>query len=331
MLESRQQQLTVELANLNYEASQEEATNDLAVLAAEEGLLEAERKLKTLELSLQVAKNISENKSAVEIAKTDEATSKTQLERAKTARSQFDKSVSESEMIRLTADFRKAELGVAEAESKHLTSELQVHVHTAELDEQQATISRNKHLVEQERRKLKQAARTSETRRVELELAKAMLDRRKVLSPLTGVVVRHSRQPGEFVEAGTPILRVIQLDRLRAEGFVDVAIASPALKSRAVRIEVTGIGARKKTLSGVITFVGQEVDPLNQQVRVWAEFESPELDVYPGMTAEMTILSAGRQTLTSQPATELPDTAEPANANAPSVDQSASLDGPEER
>ena len=331
MLESRQQQLTVELANLNYEASQEEATNDLAVLAAEEGLLEAERKLKTLELSLQVAKNISENKSAVEIAKTDEATSKTQLERAKTARSQFDKSVSESEMIRLTADFRKAELGVAEAESKHLTSELQVHVHTAELDEQQATISRNKHLVEQERRKLKQAARTSETRRVELELANAMLDRRKVLSPLTGVVVRHRRQPGEFVEAGTPILRVIQLDRLRAEGFVDVAIASPALKSRAVRIEVTGIGARKKTLSGVITFVGQEVDPLNQQVRVWAEFKSPELDVYPGMTAEMTILSAGRQTLTSQPATELPDTAEPANANAPSVDQSASLDGPEER
>lgn len=331
MLESRQQQLTVELAKLNYEASQEEATNDLAVLAAEEGLLEAERKLKTLELSLTVAKNISENKSAVEIAKTDESTSKTQLERAKTAKSQFDKSVSEAEMIRLTADFRKAELGVAEAESKQLTSELQVHVHTAELDEQQATISRNRHLVEQERRKLKQAARTSEIRRVELDLAKAMLDRRKVLSPLTGVIVRHSRQPGEFVEAGTPILRVIQLDRLRAEGFVDVAIASPALKSRPVRIEVTGIGARKKTLSGVISFVGQEVDPLNQQVRVWAEFESPELDVYPGMTAEMTILSAGSQTPTSQPLTGRTGNAEPANANAPSADQSASADGPEER
>jgi multidrug efflux pump subunit AcrA (membrane-fusion protein) len=234
-------------------------------------------------------------------------------------------------MIRLTADFRKAELGVAEAESKQLTSELQVHVHTAELDEQQATISRNRHLVAQERQKLKQAARTSETRRVELDLAKAMLDRRRVLSPLTGVVVRHSRQPGEFVEAGTPILRVIQLDRLRAEGFVDVAIASPALKSRPVRIEVTGIGARKKTLSGVISFVGQEVDPLNQQVRVWAEFESPELDVYPGMTAEMTILSAGSQTPTSQPVTGGPDTAEPANANSPSADQSASVDGPEER
>jgi multidrug efflux pump subunit AcrA (membrane-fusion protein) len=187
-----------------------------------------------------------------------------------------------------------------------LTSELQVYVHTAELEEQQATISRNRHLVEQERRKLKQAARTSETRRVELNLAKTMLDRRKVLSPLTGIVVRHSRQPGEYVEAGTPILRLIQLDRLRAEGFVEVAIASPMLKNRPVRIEVTGIGTRKKTLSGVITFVGQEVDPLNQQVRVWAEFESPDRDVYPGMTAEMTILSAGELTRSSQPVNKTP-------------------------
>ena len=331
MLESRQQELTVELAKLNFEASEEEASNDLAVLAAEEGLLEARSKLKTLELALNVAKNISDNKSAVEIAKTDQATSKTQLERAKTARSQFDKSVSEAEMIRLTADFRKSELSVSEAESKQLTSELQVHVHTAELEEQQATISRNRHLVEQERRKLKQAARTSETRRVELDLAKAMLDRRKVMSPLTGIVVRHSRQPGEFVEAGTPILRVIQLDRLRAEGFVEVAIASPALKNRSVRIEVTGIGARKKTLSGVITFVGQEVDPLNQQVRVWAEFESPELDVYPGMTAEMTILSGGSPTPTTQPVTGLPENTEPLEAGVKSVDPSASVDSPGER
>jgi multidrug efflux pump subunit AcrA (membrane-fusion protein) len=331
MLESRQQELTVELAKLNLEASEEEASNDLAVLAAEEGLLEAQSKLKTLELSLRVAKNVSENTSAVEIAKTDQATSRTQLDRAKTARSQFDKSVSEAEMIRLTADFRKSELSVSEAESKQLTSELQVHVHTAELEEQQAAISRNRHLVEQERRKLKQAARTSETRRVELDLAKAMLDRRKVLSPLAGIVVRHSRQPGEFVEAGTPILRVIQLDRLRAEGFVEVAIASPALKNRPVRIEVTGIGARKKTLSGVITFVGQEVDPLNQQVRVWAEFESPELDVYPGMTAEMTILSGGSPIPAAQPVTGLPEDTEPSDAGAKPVDRSAAVDSSGER
>ena len=331
MLESRQQELTVELAKLNYEASREEATNDLAVLAAEQGLLEAEHKLKTLELSLTVAKSISQNTSAVEIAKTDQSTSKTQLERAKTARNQFDKSVSEAEMIRLTADSRKAELGVAEAEGKHLTSELQVHVHTAELEEQQAAIARNRHLVGQERRKLDQAARISETRRVELDLAKAMLDRRRVLSPLSGVVVRQSRQPGEYVEAGTPILRIIQLDRLRAEGFVEVSIASPALKNRAVRIEVTGIGAQKKTLSGVITFVGQEVDPLNQQVRIWAEFECPELDVYPGMTAEMTILSAKSQTGSAQPSTAPPDDAEAIKASSQLIDSPASADSSGER
>ena len=121
------------------------------------------------------------------------------------------------------------------------------------------------------------------------------------------------------------------LDRLRAEGFVEVSIASPALKNRAVRIEVTGIGAQKKTLSGVITFVGQEVDPLNQQVRIWAEFESPELDVYPGMTAEMTILPARSQTGPAQPATAPSDDAESTRASTPLIDSPVSADSSGER
>jgi hypothetical protein len=81
----------------------------------------------------------------------------------------------------------------------------------------------------------------------------------------------------------------------------------------------------------VITFVGQEVDPLNQQVRVWAEFESPELDVYPGMTAEMTILSGGSPIPAVQPVTGLPEDTEPSDAGAKPVDRSAAVDSSGER
>lgn len=289
-LESRQQELSLELATLSYEVAKEEALNDLAILAAEEGLKEAQQKLATLEISLKVARNIAENKSALEIARTDESTAQIQLDRAKTAKERFDSSVSDAELTRLSAQFRKAELSVAEAISKQFTSELQVQVHEAEMSEQQAAISRQKHLVEQERKKLKQAAQIAETRRLEMELSRTLLERRKVASPISGVVTRLHHQQGEFVEAGTPILRLIQLDKLRAEGFVDVPVASPLLKNRKVRIEMSGVGGVRRAFDGVVAFVGQEVDPLNQQVRVWAEFESPGLDVYPGMTAEMMIL-----------------------------------------
>jgi streptogramin lyase len=81
----------------------------------------------------------------------------------------------------------------------------------------------------------------------------------------------------------------------------------------------------------VITFVGQEVDPLNQQVRVWAEFESPDLDVYPGMTAEMTVLPGGSQSPPAQPVTGLPEKTDQSEAGAKSVDRSAAVDSSGER
>jgi macrolide-specific efflux system membrane fusion protein len=38
-------------------------------------------------------------------------------------------------------------------------------------------------------------------------------------------------------------------------------------------------------LDGEISFVSPEVDPINSQVRVWAEFDNPKLLVRPGTSA----------------------------------------------
>ncbi len=41
--------------------------------------------------------------------------------------------------------------------------------------------------------------------------------------------------------------------------------------------------------AGHIVFVNPEIDPLNSQVRVWAEVENPDLKLRPGMQATLTI------------------------------------------
>lgn len=288
-LESRQQELAVSMAELHEEVAEEEAKNELGVLAAEDGLEEAELKLKTLDVSLKVARTIEENKSAIEIAKTDESTAKSQLDRAMTAKSKNDSSVSDAEMIRVNAQFRKTQLSVVEAISKHLTYELQIQLHEAELAEQRAIVSQHRRLVQQEQKKRDQATKSVEVRKLELDMSKALLERRTIVCPISGVVSRIHRHSGEFVDAGTPILRVIQLNRLRAEGFIGVSVADQSLLQRKVSISVSGAGGIPQTLQGVVTFIEQEVDPLNQQVRVWVEFENPKVSVYPGMTGEMQI------------------------------------------
>ena len=42
-------------------------------------------------------------------------------------------------------------------------------------------------------------------------------------------------------------------------------------------------------VSGEITFVSPEVEPVNQQVRIWAEFENPEKHIRPGLITTMEV------------------------------------------
>ncbi len=68
-------------------------------------------------------------------------------------------------------------------------------------------------------------------KRSEREIADFELTRRKVTAPATGFVETRIAQLGEWVQPGSPIATVIQMDKLRVEGDVD----APAISSRVVR------------------------------------------------------------------------------------------------
>ena len=59
------------------------------------------------------------------------------------------------------------------------------------------------------------------------DLAAQKVERHQVLAPLSGMVVEIHRQRGEWVEPGDKVLRIVRLDRLRAEGFVDANAPGP--------------------------------------------------------------------------------------------------------
>ena len=127
-----------------------------------------------------------------------------------------------------------------------------------------------------------------------LELSKLALAKRQVRAPLRGVVAEVFRHAGEWVEPGTRVMRLVRLDRLRAEGFVKADLISGNLRGTPAEITVRRTGQRPMTFQGEVTFVSPEIDPVNGQVRVWAEVENPKFVLRPGMKAEMTISMDGR-------------------------------------
>jgi multidrug efflux pump subunit AcrA (membrane-fusion protein) len=65
--------------------------------------------------------------------------------------------------------------------------------------------------------------------------------------------------------------------------------ASHDLGGRKVRLQVTTSTDKTQEFPGKIVFINPEIDPLNSQVRFWAEVENQGLKLRPGMQATLTI------------------------------------------
>jgi len=135
---------------------------------------------------------------------------------------------------------------------------------------------------------------TRDVRAAQLKAVENEIKRRHVESPLDGVVVKRMRDPGEWVQAGEPIYRVVRMDRLRVEGLLDAEKYDPAqVDGRPIIIEVeTPHGVDK--VQTRITFASRVVDA-GGDFLVYAEFDNPRKPdghwlVLPGRKAKITIL-----------------------------------------
>ncbi|MBS0208270.1 MAG: HlyD family efflux transporter periplasmic adaptor subunit [Planctomycetes bacterium] len=89
-----------------------------------------------------------------------------------------------------------------------------------------------------------------------LEAAQVDLRRRQLIAPLNGEVVEIRFRPGEWVQPGDKVLRVIRLDRLRIEGSVNARDYTPAdIANRPVTVRVKLSRGREEVFTGQVVFV----------------------------------------------------------------------------
>jgi RND family efflux transporter MFP subunit len=136
-------------------------------------------------------------------------------------------------------------------------------------------------------------------KRSERRIAEYELTRREITAPSTGFVEARIAQLGEWVQPGSPIATMIQMDRLRVEGDID-ALRYPGQVLQGTPVEVTIYSESDTTknikIKGKLGFVSMEID-LNNRHRVWVEIENKKVGndwlVKPGMRAEIVIRKPG--------------------------------------
>lgn len=124
-------------------------------------------------------------------------------------------------------------------------------------------------------------------------LAQADVRLRRIEAPLAGEVAEIFARPGEWVESGAPVARVVRVDRLRVEGFIKVRDVLPGdVFGKPAKVVVELADGKRFTFDGAITFVSPVIDA-GSQYRIWAEVENRQEHgqwlLRPGMQAEMTI------------------------------------------
>ena len=131
-------------------------------------------------------------------------------------------------------------------------------------------------------------------KRNEREIAEFEQKRRRIIAPFDGYVETRIAQEGEWVQPGSPIATIVQLDRVRVEGVVNALEFKGRFQAGMpvkVRVFADSSDTEAVEVTGTIGFVSSELN-LRGQVRVWADIDNRKDDsgawiIKPGMQAEI--------------------------------------------
>ncbi|MEM7559095.1 MAG: HlyD family efflux transporter periplasmic adaptor subunit [Planctomycetota bacterium] len=113
----------------------------------------------------------------------------------------------------------------------------------------------------------------------EYDLAKAMVDRHYIKSPVNGEVTQVERRVGEWVRPGDPIAKIVRRDKLKVIGYVeqDVVAAPSILKGKQVVVSIPATQDwPAATITTRIYYVKQEVE-VDDRFQVWMEIDNVKL------------------------------------------------------
>lgn len=244
-----------EVGQLNRMLVKEGASVQKGDVLAQIEATEAMLLMQQAKLEFEMAQLKAMNDVNLRFAQKSYEVAKAELQRAEDSIKKYPKSISKTELDRLKLTAEKAELEIEQAVEEAKTTKLEAN--------------------------LKQNAE---------QIAELAVQKRKIISPITGMVVQIMTKEGEWVRPGDTVLRILKLDRLRAEGLINASrLQERDFKDRPVVLLVNPGTKQQIEFKGKVSFVSPEVNPVNNQTRVWAEIENPDLKLKPGMRASLII------------------------------------------
>jgi multidrug efflux pump subunit AcrA (membrane-fusion protein) len=131
--------------------------------------------------------------------------------------------------------------------------------------------------------------------KLQLQQTEFLVRAREFLSPHDGVVVEVYKKAGEAISVGEPIFRVVDVDRLKVTGHLNLSDYWRVRKGQRVRIipEIEGaeLAIEDEEFTGVVIFIDCRIDPVSKTGRIITEVENRGNLLASGIEARMDIFA----------------------------------------
>lgn len=218
----------------------------------------ANLQLEVAKTKLTVATKQAESQTTINYAQAAKAVALAEYWQGKAANDAFAGTTTDAEMRRLELTYRRSEAEVAQAQEDQVIAGLQMQVSEAEV-----------------------------------KAAQEAIQRRKIISPMEAQVAELLHWPGEWVQQGEPVMRLIRTSALFVEGELDRKNFAPVeVDGRPVIVTVEFERGRKETFPGTIVFASDEIR-ISGTYAVRAKVENRKADgrwlLQPGLIGDMVI------------------------------------------
>ncbi|MBI2498136.1 MAG: HlyD family efflux transporter periplasmic adaptor subunit [Opitutae bacterium] len=147
---------------------------------------------------------------------------------------------------------------------------------------------------------IRQARARAAQARAAVALAETQLDNTRLVSPLTGTVLSHDIEPGEFVAAGTPVVTVADTAHVWVRAYLNQPDLGRVRHGQKVVVRTDSFPGRD--FEGTVGFIASEAEftPKTVQTpkervklvfRLKVDVANPQDELKPGMPADVVISS----------------------------------------
>ncbi|MGB7326404.1 MAG: HlyD family efflux transporter periplasmic adaptor subunit [Rubripirellula sp.] len=146
-----------------------------------------------------------------------------------------------------------------------------------EIAKLQLVVDQSELAIEQADHDLAVARANANEKQAAAKIVQTRMDKHGIAAPVTGQVVEVAVEAGEWVEPGKPVVRLVTVDPIRVECFVDGQKHGAELVGRPIKFYPKGSEGddSAQPLIGKITYVSPELHPVTGEARLWATVSNP--------------------------------------------------------